>query len=249
MMSASKIKIIQSLAKKKYRQKYNLFVVEGIKSIKEFIFSNFSIKSIYSTVPISFLKEYQYQIISIEELRKISFLTTPHDALALLEIPSNKIEAISGIQLVLDEIQDPGNLGTIIRLADWYGIKQILCSKGTTDAYKPKTVQAAMGSLSRVNVVYTDIYNVLSHSKIPILGTDMKGENLYTTNLPENFYIVMGNEGNGVSKEMKTLCNQTLTIPRFGLEQKTESLNVAMSTGIILSEFFSRIEKLKIKKI
>jgi RNA methyltransferase, TrmH family len=245
MLSASKIKLIQSLSKKKYRQKYNLFVVEGIKSIKEFSFSKFSIKSIYSTIPISFLNEKQYQIISFEELKKISFLTTPHNALALLEIPSNNINSCSGIQLILDEIQDPGNLGTIIRLADWYGINQIICSKGTADAYNPKAVQSAMGSLSRVNIIYTDIYGVLANSKIPVLGTDMKGKNLYTTELPENFYLVMGNEGNGVSKEIKSLCTHTLTIPRFGLEQKTESLNVAMSTGIILSEFYSRMEKLK----
>ena len=120
-----------------------------------------------------------------------------------------------------------------------------MCSKGTTDAYNPKAVQSAMGSLSRVNVVYTDIAEILTNSNIPVMGTDMKGENLYTTDLPENFYVVMGNEGNGVSDEIKSLCTHTLTIPRFGLEQKTESLNVAMSTGIILSEFYSRVAKLK----
>ncbi|MDR2123152.1 MAG: RNA methyltransferase [Flavobacteriaceae bacterium] len=245
MVSVNKIKLIQSLIKKKYRQKYNLFVVEGIKNIKEFTFSRFSIKNIYSTEPISFLKEGQYEIISYEELKKISFLKTPHDALALIEIPEPRVDEISEIQLVLDDIQDPGNLGTIIRLADWFGIDQIICSKETVDVYNPKVIQAAMGSLSRVNVVYTDLTEFLSHTEIPVYATDMNGENIYTASLPEKAFIIMGNEGNGISADIRSVCTHILTIPRFGKEQKTESLNVAMSTGIILSEFFSQKEKLK----
>ncbi|MDR1877181.1 MAG: RNA methyltransferase [Flavobacteriaceae bacterium] len=245
MLSINKIKLIQSLTKKKYRQKYNLFVVEGIKNIKEFTFSRFLIKNIYSVEPISFLNENQYEIISYEELKKISFLTTPHNALALIELPQPEIIEITGIQLVLDDIQDPGNLGTIIRLADWFGIKQVICSMETADVYNPKATQATMGSLSRVNVVYTDLAEFLTKSKIPAYATDMDGENLYTTQLPDTAFIVMGNEGNGISENIRYACSHTLTIPRFGEEQKTESLNVAMSTGIVLSEFFSRKEKSK----
>jgi TrmH family RNA methyltransferase len=248
MLSLNKIKLIQSLIKKKYRQKYNLFVVEGIKNIKEFTFSDFYIKNIYSTEPIPFLNENKYEIISQEELKKISFLTTPHNALALIEIPSSEIQEISGIQLVLDEIQDPGNLGTIIRLADWFGIEQVTCSKGTVDIYNPKAVQATMGSLSRVNVAYTDLMPFLSNAQIPVYATDMKGENIYATPLADQALIVLGNEGNGISESIKSACTHSLTIPRFGKEQKTESLNVAMSAGIILGEFFSQKEKLKIRQ-
>ncbi len=240
MLSANKIKLIQSLSKKKYRQKYNLFVVEGIKNIKEFVFSHFLAKNIYSTEPIPFLKENLYQLISHEELKKISFLKTPHNALALFEIPPTIFKEIKGIQLVLNEIQDPGNLGTIIRLADWFGIEQIICSKETADIYNPKVIQSTMGSLARVNVVYTDLNDFLANSTIPVLVTDMDGDNIYTTQLPEEVFLVMGNEGNGVSETIKKLCSQTITIPRFGNDQQTESLNVAMSTGIILSEFFSQ---------
>ncbi len=240
MLSANKIKLIQSLDKKKYRQKYNLFVVEGIKNIKEFIFSHFSVKNIYSTEPISFLKDNLYQLISYEELKKISFLKTPHNAVALFEIPQSVPKETQGIQLVLDEIQDPGNLGTLIRLADWFGIEQIICSKETVDIYNPKVVQSAMGSLARISVIYTDLNEFLADSTIPVLVTDMDGESIYSSKLPEEAFLVMGNEGNGVSESIKSLCSQTISIPRFGNEQKAESLNVAMATGIILGEFFSQ---------
>ncbi|PQL94282.1 RNA methyltransferase [Apibacter adventoris] len=244
MLSSSKVKLIQSLNKKKYRQKYNLFVVEGIKNIKEFVFSNFLISNIYTTEPIPFMQEHQYQIISHEELKKISFLKTPHNALALVELPDTLPYSIQGIQIALDSIQDPGNLGTIIRLADWYGIEQIFCSETSVDVYNPKVVQATMGSLARVQVNYTDLKKLLTTSPIPVCTTDMDGENIYTSCLPQEAFLVMGNEGNGISEDIKSISNLKLTIPRFGKKQKTESLNVAISTGIILSEFFSQKEKI-----
>lgn len=244
MLSSSKVKLIQSLNKKKYRQKYNLFVVEGIKNIKEFVFSNFLISNIYTTEPISFMQEHQYQIISYEELKKISFLKTPHNALALVELPDTLPYSIQGIQIALDSIQDPGNLGTIIRLADWYGIEQIFCSETSVDVYNPKVVQATMGSLARVQVNYTDLKKLLTTSPIPVCTTDMDGENIYTSCLPQEAFLVMGNEGNGISEDIKSISNLKFTIPRFGKKQKTESLNVAISTGIILSEFFSQKEKI-----
>ncbi|PQL95722.1 RNA methyltransferase [Apibacter adventoris] len=244
MLSSSKVKLIQSLNKKKYRQKYNLFVVEGIKNIKEFVFSNFLISNIYTTEPIPFMQEYQYQIISHEELKKISFLKNPHNALALVELPDTLPHSIQGIQIALDSIQDPGNLGTIIRLADWYGIEQIFCSETSVDVYNPKVVQATMGSLARVQVNYTDLKKLLTTSPIPVCTTDMDGENIYTSCLPQEAFLVMGNEGNGISEDIKSISNLKFTIPRFGKKQKTESLNVAISTGIILSEFFSQKEKI-----
>lgn len=246
MLSSSKVKLIQSLNKKKYRQKYNLFVVEGIKNIKEFVFSSFLIQNIYSTENIPFLEKHQYETISQEELKKISFLKNPHNALALVELPQAAPTAIRGIQIALDSVQDPGNMGTIIRLADWYGIEQIFCSETTVDVYNPKVVQATMGSLARVSVIYTDLKKFLSVSPLPIYTTDMEGDNIYSSLLPKEAFIVMGNEGNGICNEIKSISNHKLTIPRFGKEQKTESLNVAVSTGIILSEFFSQKEKNKL---
>ncbi|MGM5632043.1 RNA methyltransferase [Apibacter raozihei] len=244
MLSTNKIKLIQSLSKKKYRQKYNLFVVEGIKNIKEFVFSDFILKNIYSTEPISFLNESQYELISQDELKKISFLTTPHNALALFEIPIFNLNKIVGMQLALDEVQDPGNMGTIIRLADWFGIEQIVCSPGTVDIFNPKVVQASMGSLARVNIVYMDLVNfITSNEDLRIYATDMNGDNLYETSFASDAVLVMGNEGNGISDQVKQLCTNVITIPRFGNIQKTESLNVAMSAGIIIGEFFSQINK------
>ncbi|WP_128332060.1 RNA methyltransferase [Apibacter sp. HY039] len=244
MLSTNKIKLIQSLSKKKYRQKYNLFVVEGIKNIKEFVFSDFILKNIYSTEPISFLNESQYELISQDELKKISFLTTPHNALALFEIPIFNLNKIVGMQLALDEVQDPGNMGTIIRLADWFGIEQIVCSPGTVDIFNPKVVQASMGSLTRVNIVYMDLVNfITSNEDLRIYATDMNGDNLYETSFASDAVLVMGNEGNGISDQVKQLCTNVITIPRFGNIQKTESLNVAMSAGIIIGEFFSQINK------
>lgn len=243
MLSQNKIKVIQSLDKKKFRQKYNLFVVEGIKNIKEFIKSAYNIEKIYAIEENLIFQEKEVEIITESQLEKISFLKTPHNALALVQIPEQKCLDFTGIQLVLDEIQDPGNLGTIIRLADWFGISQIICSKNTVDVYNPKVVQSTMGSLARVNLFYTDLSEVLSTAKNPVLTADMEGENIYKTQFPEDFFLVMGNEGNGISKEIFDLCSQRISIPRVGKSQQTESLNVAMACGIILGEVFSQREK------
>lgn len=245
MLSSNKIKLIKSLDNKKFRHKYNLFAVEGVKNIKEFVFSGYSFKDIFTVETLPFLSEKDFEQVSLAELKKISFLKNPHDALALFEIPPSKMLPVKGIQLVLDDIQDPGNLGTIIRLADWFGIEQILCSEGTADIYNPKVVQATMGSLSRVNVVYTNLPAFLEQTTLPVFAADMEGENLFTADIPQELLLVMGNEGSGISHAVKRLCRHTLSIPRFGKEQKTESLNVAVSTAVILGEIFSR--KLRIK--
>jgi TrmH family RNA methyltransferase len=139
--------------------------------------------------------------------------------------------------VALDAIRDPGNLGTIIRLCDWFGIQQLICSNETVDVYNPKVVQATMGSISRVNVSYINLEDFISTTSLPVFGTFMNGENIYSTTLPQEGIIVMGNEANGISKEVENSIQNRLTIPRFGTLQKTESLNVATATAIILSEF------------
>lgn len=240
MLTAHKIKIIQSLDKKKFRQKYNLFLVEGNKNIQELPNSGYKILEIFSTEPskIDFDKR-QITEISKSELKKISFLQHPKDAVALCELRETK-EIETKINLILDGIQDPGNLGTIIRLADWFGIEQIVCSEDTVDFYNPKVVQASMGSFSRVNVIYKNLAEFLKISKNQSFGTDMQGENLYNFDFPEKFNLVLGNEGNGMREEVEELVSKNITIPRFGKKQATESLNVSMSAGIILGEVFSR---------
>ena len=241
MLTAHTIKIIQSLDKKKYRQKYNLFLVEGNKIIKELPNSDYEITELYSLDPEKLnIKTAKTVQILPNELKKISFLQTPKDSVALCKIPdSNTVENVK-IQIILEGIQDPGNLGTIIRLADWFGIEQIICSNDTVDLYNPKVIQATMGSFLRVNVVYVNLEAYLSQYKYPILGTDMDGSNLYKTDFPEQFSIVFGNEGNGLRPSTEQLITKMITIPRFGKNQSTESLNVSMSAGIILGEIFSQ---------
>ena len=226
--------------KKKFRQKYNLFLVEGNKIIKELRKSSFKVKEIFSVNPseLDFSGVMVHQITE-RELQKISLLQHPKDSVAICELQENKsIEA--PIQLVLDNIQDPGNLGTIIRLADWFGIEQIICSPNSVDVYNPKVIQATMGSFTRVNVVYQEIEQILEEADRPVFGTDMVGKNLYSIDFPKRFYLILGNEGNGIRPIIKKLVSDNITIPRFGKLQSTESLNVSMAAGIILGQIFSQ---------
>lgn len=218
-----------------------MFLVEGNKIIKELPNSGYTISDLYSTAPeLLDVDETSIQKILPAELRKISFLQNPKDSVAVCAIPAETKVLETNIQIVLDGIQDPGNLGTIIRLADWFGIEQIICSQDTVDLYNPKVIQATMGSFLRVNVVYLDIEDYLKKYQHPILGTDMDGDNIYKTNFPEKFSIIFGNEGNGIRPSTESLVKQMITIPRFGKNQSTESLNVSMSAGIILGEIFSK---------
>ena len=240
MLTNHTVKILTSLDKKKFRQKYNLFLVEGNKIIKELRKSSFKVKEIFSVNPseLDFSGVMVYQITE-RELQKISLLQHPKDSVAVCELQENKsIEA--PVQLVLDNIQDPGNLGTIIRLADWFGIEQIICSPNSVDVYNPKVIQATMGSFTRVNVVYQEIEQILEEADCPVFGTDMVGKNLYSIDFPERFYLILGNEGNGIRPIIKKLVSDNITIPRFGKLQSTESLNVSMAAGIILGQIFSQ---------
>jgi len=237
MISKRQIKIINSLQQKKYRKSTGLFVAEGKKVIEEFLNSNFELETLFTTEANLFAADRKVTLISEAELKKISFLKTPNKALALFKISSVHILDQNGLIVALDDVRDPGNLGTIIRLCDWFGVKQLVCSEATVDCYNPKVIQATMGSLTRVNVVYVDLKNYLSETKVPAFGAFMDGNNVYKTQLPTDGILVMGNEAKGVSEEISNLITEKIAIPRFGETQQTESLNVAMATGILLNEF------------
>jgi TrmH family RNA methyltransferase len=242
MLSKSDISFIQSLQHKKFRREHGLFLVEGYKSVAEFANSAYQIETVYHTAAIApkVLKLSQ-KINSVEIssaiLGKISTLKTPADILATVKIPQwpvlNAITLNKKFAIVLDGIQDPGNMGTIIRTADWFGIKNIICSEDCVEVYNPKVVQATMGSLSRMNVHYVNLLEVLTGTKLPIYGALLDGENIYTTNFGAEGLIVMGNEGNGLSDDVKRLVTKAITIPRAG---EAESLNVAIATAIFCSE-------------
>ena len=238
MVSKNQIKLITSLQQKKFRQTHKLFIAEGAKVIQELLQSNFVLEHLFVTETIfETIGASKKTPISDTDLRKISCLSTPNNCLALFEIPDQKPRDDKGLVVALDDIRDPGNLGTIIRLCDWFGIEQIVCSEQTVDVYNPKVVQATMGSISRVAVSYMDLEKYLKRANIPIFGTFMDGKNVYKENFPQEGILILGNEANGISEKLEKLVTNKLAIPRFGNLQQTESLNVATATAIFLSEF------------
>ncbi len=234
MVTKNQIKLISSLQQKKYRKQYGLFFVEGQKVIQELLDSDFILEELFVTEAI-FEDIPKRTIISENDLKKISALANPNNSLAVFKIPNVEKTENNGLIVVLDSVRDPGNLGTIIRLCDWFGIKNLICSEDTVDVYNPKVLQATMGSISRVNVNYLDLKGFLSGTQLPVFGTFMEGENIYKTNLPQNGIIVLGNEANGISTAIEQTITHKISIPRFG--NPTESLNVATATAIVLSEF------------
>ncbi len=234
-LSKNHLKLITSLRQKKYRQKHEMFVVEGIKVVNEFLNSKFECHLLFSSDP-NFQSKHEFIEISEEELKKASHLVSPNKVLGIFKIPKES-DRLQGFILALDDINDPGNLGTIIRLCDWFGVDQLICSNQTVDCYNSKVVQASMGSLTRVNILYTDLGEYLSESDQSIFIADMDGENVYRSELPNQGILVMGNEANGISDSIRAKATHVLSIPRFGDLQKTESLNVATATAILLSEF------------
>lgn len=236
MLSHNQIKLIRTLKQKKHRQQHGLFVVEGLKSISEFVNSAYKIKHIFTTDS-NFALEHEAVVVTEKQLSQISFLKTPNKALAVVAIPKPKSITISKLIVALDGISDPGNLGTIIRLCDWFGVEDLVCSLQTADCYNEKVVQASMGSLSRVNVSYVDLVAFLQSYPHPVLGTFMDGATIYSAELPEKAMVIMGNEANGISKEVEGMVTSKISIPQFGLHQPTESLNVATATAIVLNEF------------
>ncbi len=240
MVSKNQKKLIKSLYQKKYRKQHGLFVAEGKKVIKELLEANLRLHSLFTLNNKIFdISEKSVYTITEEELKQISFLTTPQVALAIFYIPEQKKIDNDGLVLALDDIRDPGNLGTIIRLCDWFDVKELVCSLQTVDCYNPKVIQATMGSITRVNITYTDLqqYLKIESSSSNVFGTFMGGENIFSLKLPEKGIVVMGNEANGISATIENLVSQKLAIPQFGQIQKTESLNVATATAIVLTEF------------
>ncbi len=238
MLSKNQSKLITSLKQKKYRIQHRLFIAEGIKVVNELLSSDYELEKLFCIEDCDTLFEaYNPQIISEKELSKISNLSTPNKVLGLFKIPTLFKIKEEGLIVALDDISDPGNLGTIIRLSDWFGVSQIVCSKNTVDCYNAKVVQATMGSLARVPITYMDIEEFLKETELPVYGAVMNGDTIYSNKLKQNAVLVMGNESNGISEEIALLLTIKITIPRFSKTTITESLNVATATAILLNEF------------
>ncbi|WP_108801859.1 RNA methyltransferase [Aquimarina sp. Aq107] len=240
MVSKNQKKLINSLHQKKYRKQHGLFVAEGKKVINELLEADLKLHSLFA-LDTSFFKISSEKVFTVTEteLKSISFLTTPQFALAMFYIPETQLLKNDGLILALDDVRDPGNLGTIIRLCDWFGIKDLVCSEQTVDCFNPKVIQATMGSVTRVNIVYTNLERFLisGREEMSVYGTFMDGNTIYSEQLPKKGIIVMGNEANGISSDIEQLVNKKIAIPRFGITPVTESLNVATATAIILNEF------------
>lgn len=246
MISKAKIKYIHSLEQKKNRMQEKAFVAEGPKVVGDLL-KMMHAKLIVKTFTQEINNAGDAEIIEVteEELRKVSFLKHPQEILAVFPIieASNARPNLSSLSLALDGIQDPGNLGTIIRIADWFGIDHIYCSIDTADIYNPKVIQATMGSLARVNIEYTDLQALIQTFPVdyPIYGTLLDGKNIYKENLTKEGLIVMGNEGNGISQEIRNKVNHKLLIPNYPQgRDTTDSLNVAIATAITCNEFRRR---------
>jgi TrmH family RNA methyltransferase len=242
MLSKSTISLLKSLQQKKFRIEHGLFLVEGNKSVTEFANSSYQIEAIYHTAAIDpkLLKlsgKINFTEISLNDLEKISSLKSPQEVIALVKIPAFPIlntTALKGkFAIALDGIQDPGNMGTIIRTADWFGIQHIICSADTVDVYNPKVVQATMGSLAHVNIYYVELAEFLGSINMPLFGALLDGSNIYKTDFCTEGLIIMGNEGNGLRPEIIKLVQKAVTIPRGG---NAESLNVGIATAIFCSE-------------
>ena len=256
MLSKNKIKYIRSLEHKKYRTATSSFVAEGYKVVADLL-SAFPCKCLVATdewlsnnaAILASLCTTDTEIHSVtdEELRKVSFQETPQQVLAVFQQPqwSADISHIAkhSLCLALDDVQNPGNLGTIVRLADWFGIEHIFCSRNSADIYNPKTIQATMGAIARVQVHYVDLPAALAtiDSTTPIYGTSLNGDSIYTKPLTPHGLIIMGNEGKGVSAPVNAFVTEQLYIPNYPQDRPTsESLNVAIATAIVCAEFRRR---------
>ncbi len=236
MLSKNEVKYIQSLCHKKQRQQERVFIAEGAKIIEELLASNYVVKKLFVTEKYLLQNRFTNAVItevSTQEMDKISLMDNATDVLAIVEQKPNEIPAVKGkLNLVLDGIQDPGNFGTIIRIADWYGIENILCSSDTVDLYNNKVIQSTMGSFVRVNVWYGDLKTVFQKNLLPVFATVLNGKNLYEQNKITEGFLIIGNEGKGIREDTLSFVQHSLTIPKKG---GAESLNAAVATGILLS--------------
>lgn len=250
MLSKNKIKYIHSLELKKNRSAEHVFVAEGNKLVSDML-PFYKCKLLLAKpcwmATQGDINAEELLVAEDDDIRKASFLKTPQDVLAVFYVPEWKLEDVhpeKELVLVLDGIQDPGNMGTIIRLADWFGIEHIVCSQDTVDLFNPKVVQATMGALAHVKVFYTDLIPFIQaqkKNKVPVYGTFLNGDNMYDRELSDNGLLIMGNEGNGVRSEVEALVNEKLYIPNFPeLRETSESLNVAIATAVISAEFRRR---------
>jgi TrmH family RNA methyltransferase len=260
MLSKSQISFINSLHQKKFRKEHQLFIAEGEKVVAELLSSSFKVKRIFCTPP--FIQKYEnrkkdnsteWTVVTEDELKKISALTTPNEVVAVAEIPSYQMdesELKNSLSFVLDDVNDPGNLGTIIRIADWFGIRNVICSSQTADCYNPKAAQASMGSLFRVKVHYTDLEKFFESNrrgnKIPVYGASLQGEIIYSTELSSHGVIVLGSESKGFHENITKYFTRHLYIPSFPsgssgeIISSPDSLNVAVAAAIVCSEFRRR---------
>lgn len=255
MLSKNKIKLIKSLDSKKARNESNLFIAEGTKLVTEILNSQLTVNYLVCTQdwfnenkkliePCS----WETNIVTQDELSRISYLKTPQPVLCMAEIPNYNLDLnhlTNNLSLILENVQDPGNLGTIIRIADWFGIEHIICSHNSADVFNPKVVQATMGAICRVKIYYEDINQIAKSIKslsIPLYGTSLNGENIYNAPMENRGFIVMGNESKGISPELEQLLDKKLIIPYFPeTQRRSESLNVAIAAAIVCSEFRRRL--------
>ncbi|MDL5514970.1 RNA methyltransferase [Arenibacter sp. M-2] len=236
MVVKSQIKFIKNLQQKKYRAQNKLFVVEGVKTVRELLNSSLKVYKIYVTDNTLLEGDGNIiEVISEGELKKMSGLSTPNKVLGVFHIPVPGPLDFSDWVIALDDVRDPGNLGTIIRLCDWFGVKSLICSSNSVDCYNPKVLQATMGSISRMNIVYGNLQGIISDSGVPVYGAFMDGAEVYKEKFTQRGILVMGNEANGVSEAIEALIDKKITIPQFG-PKTTESLNVATATAILLNE-------------
>jgi len=250
MISKNQIKFIRQLEQKKFRRREGLFVAEGTKVVGDLL-AHYQPRAVFATSEWLAANQQNHgdiQEVTPDELSRISFQQHPQQVLAIFPIPSqatihaSRFTNRASLSLALDGIQDPGNLGTIIRIADWFGITDIFCSEDTADAWNPKVVQATMGSISRVNIYYINLSELIDTlpQDFPLYGTLLDGENIYTQQLSPYGIIVMGNEGNGISSEIRTKVNRRLLIPSYHQDDTAESLNVAIATAVTCAEFRRR---------
>ena len=244
-MTKAEIQLVRSLADKRSRTEHGLFVAEGEKLIGELRGSPLRIRKIFALEGV--FEGPEVETVAPRDMERLSLLKTANNSLALVEIPRYDLAAVHGAEkltLALDEVQNPGNVGTIVRLADWFGIGDIVCSHGTADCFNPKVVQATMGAILRVRVHYTDLPRFLDEAAkrgTPVYGTFLEGDNIYDAPLTRGGIVVMGNEGRGVTPETARTVTRRLFIPPYPADRRgSESLNVAMATGIVCSEFRRR---------